>query len=60
MIIDMQNEFLLENAPIRCHNGLHIVDSIKQLADEFRKNNRPVIYTQEMHRTCFRRTRTLR
>ncbi|CVK19133.1 cysteine hydrolase family protein [Sporomusa sphaeroides] len=50
MVIDMQNDFLLVDAPIQCHNGLHIVNNIQRLAGEFRKHNRPVIYTQEIHR----------
>lgn len=50
IIIDMQNDFLLETAPICCAGGLEIVPGIEKLARFFRANNRPVIFTQEAHR----------
>jgi nicotinamidase-related amidase len=50
IIIDMQNDFLLEDAPIYCTGGLAAVVGIEKLARYFRANNRPVIFTQEAHR----------
>lgn len=50
IIIDMQNDFLLEDAPICCPGGLDIVKNIEKLARYFRENNQPVIFTQEEHR----------
>lgn len=50
IIIDMQNDFLLEDAPIPCPGGLETVQHIEKLAQIFRLHNRPVIYTQESHR----------
>lgn len=50
IVIDMQNDFLLDDAPICCDGGINIVKNIKILAEYFRKNNRPVIFTQEEHR----------
>jgi len=50
IVIDMQNDFLVKGAPIECPGGLQIVESIHSLAETFRQKNRPVIYTQEIHR----------
>ncbi len=49
IIIDMQNDFLLENAPICCPGGLDIVKNIEKLARHFRTNDQPVIFTQDEH-----------
>lgn len=49
IIVDMQNDFLLEDAPICCPGGLDIVKNIEKLARHFRTNDQPVIFTQDEH-----------
>lgn len=48
LIIDMQNDFLLEDAPICCTNGLGIVVEIEKVTRYFRANNKPIIFTGEI------------
>ena len=50
MVIDMQNDFLLDTAPICCPGGLKTIPDIKQLVSYFHQKKRPVIYTKESHR----------
>jgi len=49
-VIDMQHDFLDEDAPILCPGGQAIVASIAQLLAVARALTMPVIYTQECHR----------
>src|ERR1035438_9993670 len=50
LIIDMQNDFLLDGAPVRASGGIELVPVIAALAGEFRRAGLPVVFTQEMHR----------
>lgn len=50
IVIDMQNDFLLEGAPIQCEGGVEIVPHLQKLLSLARENNIPIIYTQEAHR----------
>ena len=50
IIIDMQNDFIVENAPVLCPGGRTIIPRIKQLISIMHKLNIPVIYTQQAHR----------
>ncbi len=50
LVIDMQHDFLDEDAPILCPGGQAIVASIAQLLAVARALTMPVIYTQECHR----------
>ena len=49
IIVDMQNDFLLEDAPICCPGRLDIVKNIEKLVRYFRTNNQLVIFTQDEH-----------
>lgn len=50
IIIDMQNDFISEGAPIECPGGRNIVPNIKKAKAWAKENDIPVFYTQEMHR----------
>jgi len=50
LIIDMQNDFLVAGAPVPAPGGLELVPTIAALAREARRNELPVVFTQEMHR----------
>lgn len=50
LVIDMQNDFLLPDAPVPAPGGLEAIPRIAALAEECRRAGFPVIYTQEMHR----------
>ncbi len=50
LVIDMQNDFLLPDAPVPACGGLDIVARIAELADRARARGIGVIYTKEMHR----------
>jgi nicotinamidase-related amidase len=50
MIIDMQNDFIAEGAPVEAAGGRDIVPTIKTIAGYLRNKGVPVIYTQEIHR----------
>ncbi len=50
IIVDMQNDFILEGAPIECPGGRDIIPNVQELRDWAKENNIPVFYTQEMHR----------
>jgi nicotinamidase-related amidase len=50
LVIDMQNDFLLPDAPVRAPGGLELVPLIADLAGAARRAGLPVIFTQEMHR----------
>ena len=49
MIIDMQYDFLAENAPVKNPGGMDIVPNIQKMKKWAYENDIPVIYTQEMH-----------
>lgn len=50
LIIDMQNDFIAEGAPIECPGGRDIIPAIKSMKDWANANGMPIIYTQEAHR----------
>ncbi len=50
IIIDMQNDFIAEGAPIECPGGRDIVANVQKLREWAKLNDMPVFYTQEMHR----------
>ncbi len=50
IIIDMQNDFIAEGAPIECPGGRDIIPNIQRLKAWAKENKIPVMYTQEMHR----------
>lgn len=50
IIIDMQNDFIAEGAPIECPGGRDLIPNILKIKDWARKNDIPTFYTQEMHR----------
>jgi nicotinamidase-related amidase len=50
LVIDMQNDFLLPDAPVPAPGGLELVPVIADLARRARRAGAPVIFTQEAHR----------
>ncbi|AFS79799.1 isochorismatase EntB [Gottschalkia acidurici 9a] len=50
IIIDMQNDFIREGAPIECPGGRDIIPNIQKAKRWAKENDIPVFYTQEMHR----------
>jgi len=50
VVIDMQNDFLLEDAPVFCPGGPALIPKIKELISLMRELEIPVIYTQQIHR----------
>jgi biuret amidohydrolase len=50
LVVDMQNDFLLPDAPVRTPGGLELVPAIAALARSCRAAGLPVVFTQEMHR----------
>jgi nicotinamidase-related amidase len=50
LVIDVQHDFIDENAPVNCVGGIEMLPKIKQLIAACRMANIPVIYTQEVHR----------
>lgn len=49
IIIDMQNDFLSEGAPIECPGGRELVPNISKMKKWAYENDVPIFYTQEMH-----------
>lgn len=50
LVIDMQNDFIAEGAPIECPGGRDIISALSSFLDFARKENIPIIFTQEVHR----------
>ena len=50
LIIDMQNDFVLEDAPLRVKGASDIIDNLKKVLEKFRKENLPVIHVVRVHR----------
>ena len=50
MVVDMQNDFILEGAPIEAYGGRTIIPAIIDILSFMRAQGVPVIYTQEVHR----------
>jgi nicotinamidase-related amidase len=50
LVIDMQNDFLLPDAPVPAPGGLDLIPVIADLGRACRSAGFPVVFTQEMHR----------
>lgn len=50
LIIDMQNDFVREGAPLRVRDAESIVGMIQQVLGVFRRNHLPVFHILRMHR----------
>jgi biuret amidohydrolase len=50
LVVDMQNDFLLLDAPVMVPGGLELRPLIAGVAEQCRDAGFPVIYTQETHR----------
>jgi nicotinamidase-related amidase len=50
LVIDMQNDFLLPDAPVPAPGGLELIPTIAVLARACRARGFPVAWSQEMHR----------
>lgn len=50
LIIDMQNDFIAEGAPIECPGGREIIPNIQRVKAWAKANGIPVAYTKEAHR----------
>jgi nicotinamidase-related amidase len=50
LVVDMQNDFLLPDAPVRVPGGTELVPLIEHIAEQSRAAGFPVIFTQETHR----------
>lgn len=50
IIVDMQNDFISEGAPIECPGGRELIPNIQKLRGWAKENNVPVFYTRETHR----------
>ena len=50
IVIDMQNDFVSEGAPIECAGAREIIPTISNFLDFIRSQKVPIIYTQETHR----------
>lgn len=50
VVVDMQNDFVEEGAPIRFPGAVKVMPKLKELIHICRGNDIPVIYTMETHR----------
>ena len=50
LIIDMQNDFVLEDAPFRIKGALGIVDNVRAVLEEFRSKNFPIFHMARVQR----------
>ena len=50
LVIDIQHDFIDDDAPVRCVGGRDILPNVNRLIDACRRADIPVIYTQEVHR----------
>jgi nicotinamidase-related amidase len=50
LIIDMQNDFVLDGKPLRVAGAAVVIPRIRQVLDEFRKQNLPVFHILRIHR----------
>tara|TARA_B100000315_G_C14236020_1_gene433157 strand:- start:39 stop:608 length:570 start_codon:yes stop_codon:yes gene_type:complete len=49
LIIDMQNDFVLEGAPMQVQGGLGIIDNVKRVLQLFREKQFPVVHVIRSH-----------
>jgi len=50
LIIDMQNDFVLEGAPLRVANARSVIPKIVEVLTQFRKRRLPVFHILRVHR----------
>lgn len=50
LVIDMQRDFVDEEAPIKCEGAREIIPEINRLLEYARRKGIPIIYTKEVHR----------
>lgn len=50
LVIDMQNDFVAEGAPLEFPAGREIVPGIRQVVDRCRTAGMPIVYTAHVHR----------
>ncbi len=50
LVIDMQNDFVAEGAPLEFPDGRRIIPAIERLLEAAREYEMPVIYTAHVHR----------
>ncbi len=50
LVIDIQHDFIDDNAPVHCVGGQGMLPRVKILIEACRKAGIPVIYTKEVHR----------
>jgi nicotinamidase-related amidase len=50
LVIDMQNDFLAENAPLKCEGGKEIIPNVVRAIDMARAKSIPVIHVIQEHR----------
>jgi nicotinamidase-related amidase len=50
LIVDMQNDFVLEDAPMRVNGALGIIGNTKKVLAEFRKKKLPIFHIVRIHR----------
>lgn len=49
LVIDMQNDFIQEEAPFRIKGALGIIGNIKKVLEKFRKNKLPIFFIVKVH-----------
>lgn len=50
IIVDMQNDFVAEGAPLESPEGRAMIPTLARLREFFRSHGAPVIYTRHIHR----------
>ena len=50
LVVDMQYDFVAEDAPVKCRNAEKIIEPIGKLLNTARKKGVPIIYFKEVHR----------
>ena len=50
LVIDMQNDFVGRNPPMRCEGGREIIPAVAELVEETRLTRAPVIWVVQEHR----------
>jgi nicotinamidase-related amidase len=50
LIIDMQNDFVLDGAPLRVAQGRSVIPNIREVLERFRAKNLPVFHVVRIHR----------
>ena len=50
VIVDMQNDFVLEDASFRIQGAIGIAENIRMILDEFRKREWPIFHVMKVHK----------